>query len=62
MSESLTHDRFDALCAGIEEYDHLPEPEPGADMFRVAPVEEQVVYMDEESIRALVNPWQAPVA
>jgi hypothetical protein len=57
--ENPTHERFHELCAEVEEYQTLPEPEPAADMFRVAPVEERYVWMDEDSIRALLNPWHA---
>lgn len=49
--------RFQALCSGIEEYDHLPQPvhAPGAPVTLVVEPDHET-QLDEEILAGLVSP------
>lgn len=53
---STDHAEFDAYCAGVEDWQTLPEPAPEAPA-DVEPDAEGEFVLDEQILAGLVTPW-----
>jgi len=56
QADTASRDRFDALCAELEEYEHLPEPMPGNPSTRLITGQSQEDTIQELILAGLTNP------